>query len=52
MKNVIWKAYKLGDLFELTSSGTIALKTIPYLMITMKKELKLSRVQKITIISF
>lgn len=26
MKNVIWKAYKLGDLFELTSSGTIALK--------------------------
>ena len=26
MKNVIWKAYKLGNLFELTSSGTIALK--------------------------
>ena len=26
MENIIWKAYKLGDLFELTSSVTIALK--------------------------
>lgn len=31
MKNVIWKAYKLGDLFELTSSGTIALKNYSFL---------------------